>query len=354
MDALPIRTALLAFGMSGAIFHAPLLAAHPGFVLYKIWERSRERARQYDPEIQTAHTLEDILNDPAVELVIVNTPNHTHADYARRALEAGKHVVVEKPFTLTVAEADDLIQCAARHQRVLTVFQNRRWDGDFLTVRAVLDQQLVGQLVEYESHYDRFRNYIETNTWKEATQPGTGILYNLGSHLIDQALCLFGRPQQIDARLAIRRPGGQVHDYADIRLSYEGFYAILKTSYLVREEGPRYILHGTAGSFVKYGIDPQEQALKAGQVPGSSRWGETPRSDWGKLNTQLHGVAFEGTVQTRSGNYLAFYDNLFNAIRAGEPLAVTAQAGRDVIELIELAQISHREGRACVVPPRVG
>jgi predicted dehydrogenase len=287
-----------------------------------------------------------LLKDESLDLIIVNTPNDSHFSFAEHALKAGKHVVVEKPFTVTVAEADQLINLAKEQKKILTVFQNRRWDADFLTVKKVLDLKMVGQLVECEIHYDRFRNHIEPGTWKEEPKPGTGILYNLGSHLIDQVLFLFGMPKYLDARVGIQRPGGRVDDFFDIRLEYAGFMVILKSSYLVREPGPRFVLHGTEGSFIKSGIDPQEQALKDGKVPGTAGWGVEGREWWGKLNTTLNGKPFEGPLETLPGNYPGFYENLYKAITEGVPLSVKPGEARLVIQLIEACYESSTHKKA--------
>jgi scyllo-inositol 2-dehydrogenase (NADP+) len=249
---------------------------------------------------------------------------------------------VEKPFSVTTAEADELIAIAKKAGKILTVFQNRRWDGDFLTIRKVIQDKLVGGIAEFELHYDRYRNFIEANTWKEESAPGTGILYNLGSHMLDQVLVLFGMPAEVDARMGIQRPGGKVDDYYDIRLQYNSFHAIVKSSYLVREPGPRYILHGTAGSFIKYGLDPQEQALKEGKIPGSTSWGCDPREYWGKLNTSIGSLHVEGLVETVPGNYLTFYKNVYESIREGRELVVRPEESRDVIKLIEACITSNR------------
>lgn len=344
MTAKKIKTALLSYGMSGEVFHVPLLQAHTGFEVSKIWQRNSQKAVKHS--FPVAKNYKEILDDPDIELVIVNTPNESHFNYAVEALQAGKHVVVEKPFTVTVKEADELIALAGRQDRMLTVFQNRRWDADFLTIRKVLEERLIGKLVECEIHYDRFRNYIEANTWKEVAKPGTGILYNLGSHLIDQALVLFGMPRYIDARMGIQRPGGEVDDFFDIRMEYDDFFTILKSSYLVREQGPRFILHGTEGSFTKSGIDPQEQALKDKKIPGSTGWGSETKEWWGKLNSTVAGQHIEGPYKTVPGNYLNFYNNLYKALREGEGLAVNAVEGRNVIQLIEACQESSRTRRA--------
>ena len=338
----PITTAILSYGMSGEIFHAPLLDAHHGFKLSKVVQRNSTKASARYPHVKIATHVDEVIQDETIELIIVNTPNDTHYSFATQALEAGKHVVVEKPFSVTTAEAESLIALARKTGKLLTVFQNRRWDGDFLTIKKIVEAKLVGSIAEFELHYDRYRNYIEANTWKEESAPGTGILYNLGSHMLDQVLVLFGMPGEIDARIGIQRPGGKVDDYYDIRLQYNGFHAIVKSSYLVREPGPRYILHGTAGSFIKYGIDPQEQALKEGKQPGSTSWGSEPKELWGKLNTTLEGLHVESLVETIPGNYLTFYKNVHEAIREGKELSVKPEESRNVIRVIEACIESNR------------
>ncbi|MEK6781148.1 MAG: Gfo/Idh/MocA family oxidoreductase [Bacteroidota bacterium] len=335
MSSNPVSTALLSYGMSGLVFHAPLIKAHPGFTLSTIVQRKSLTAQNRWPDVRIARSVEEVINDPSIELVVVNTPNETHYNFTRQALEAGKHVIVEKPFTVTTQEANSLIALAKEKKKVLTVFQSRRWDGDFLTVKRVIDNMLVGRLVEFEAHYDRFRNYIEPNTWKEERSEGTGILYNLGSHILDQALLLFGLPVEVDARVGVQRPGGKVDDFYDTRLYYNDFHAIVKSSYLVREQGPRYILHGTEGSFTKYGTDLQEQALKDGKIPGSQGWAVESKEFWGKLNTSVGNLHVEGNIETIPGNYLGFYQNVFEAIREGKELAVKPEESRDVIRLIE-------------------
>ena len=346
MTSKPISTALLSYGMSGLVFHGPLIKVHSGFELTTIVQRKSSVPPALFPKTKIVQHVDDVIKDPSIELIVVNTPNETHYEFSRKALEAGKHIIVEKPFTITTAEADQLIQLAKAKGKTLTVFQSRRWDGDFLTVKKVVENKLVGKLVEFEAHYDRFRNYIEPNTWKEEKALGTGILYNLGSHMLDQALVLFGMPQEVDARVGIQRPGGQVDDFYDIRLQYDGFHVIIKSSYLVREQGPRYMLHGTEGSFTKYGTDLQEQALKDGGVPGSPGWAVEGKAMWGKLNTTLGGVHVEGNVETIPGNYPGFYQNVYDAIREGKPLAVKPEEARDVIKLIEACYESNELRKA--------
>ena len=345
----PIKTALLSYGMSGEIFHAPLLAVDSNFSLATVLQRNSEKAKSRYPDIRIVRKVDHIMKDDSIELVVINTPNDSHFEYATLALDAGKHVVVEKPFTVTVQDADKLINLAVTKNRILTVFQNRRWDGDFMTVKKVLENNWVGKVAEFELHYDRYRNYIEANTWKEEEGPGTGILYNLGSHMLDQVVMLFGMPNEVDARIGIQRPNGKVEDFYDIRMHYDSFQTIVKSSYLVREATPRYILHGTEGSFIKYGIDPQEQALKDGRIPGSQGWGSEGREFWGKLNTTLGGLHYEGLVETLPGNYSTFYKNVFHAIRNNEPLAVKPEESKDVIRLIEACYESHKLRKAVKV-----
>lgn len=342
----PIAAALLSYGMSGEVFHAPLLHAHAGFMLTTILQRQGDKATSRYPNVKVVRKAEEIFTDATIDLVVINVPNEHHFDYASQALHAGKHVVVEKPFTVTVAEADQLIALAKAKGKILTVFQNRRWDGDFMTVQKIIANGWLGKVVELEVHYDRFRNYIEANTWKEESGKGSGILYNLGSHMLDQVVTLFGMPNAVDARVGIQRPGGKVDDYYDIRMQYKDFQAIVKSSYLVREPGPRYIVHGTDGSFVKYGLDPQEQELKNGKVPGTAGWGMEDKVYWGKLNTTMKGLHVECHTETIPGNYLSFYQNVYDAIVHGKPLAVTAEQARDTIRLIEACYASNDQKRS--------
>ncbi len=344
-----IKVGLASYGMSGMVFHAPFLVRTPGFQLTHVLERSSQKSRQHFPDIEIVRSFEALLENPSIELVIVNTPNALHYEMTRQALLAGKHVVVEKPFTVTYEEAKSLIQLAKEKQLVLTVFQNRRWDGDFLTVQQIVGQKLLGRLVEYEAHYDRYVTEIRSESWKEADEPGSGILYNLGSHMIDQALVLFGMPKAVTADIGARRKGSNVDDYYNVILHYPDLKINLKSSYLVRELGPRYMLHGTMGSFVKYGIDPQEDALKVGKFPDGDDWGKESTTDWGKLNAEINGLNYAGKIETLQGNYTIFYQNLYDAIRHGTPLAVKPEEAADVIKLIELAIKSNKEGRTVEV-----
>lgn len=345
----PVCTAISSFGMSGLVFHGPLLKVNPGFRVKSVLERSKAVSAGLFPEALIVRNWIELLNDPEVELIIINTPDHLHFEMTRQALEAGKHVVVEKPLTFRVSEADELLQLAVAKNLVLTVFQNRRWDGDFLTVRDVVQSGILGRLVEFESHFDRFRPAITPGTWKEEGNQYSGVLYNLGSHMVDQALVLFGMPDAVTAHLHIFRPEGKVNDYYDIRLHYPGKSVLLRCSYLVKEEGPRYILHGTGGSFLKWGIDQQEEMLKKGLLPVGEQWGEEPETSWGILNAQTGTGDLRVRKKTIPGNYPAFYDNLYEAIREGKPLAVKPEEARDVIRILELCLESNRERKTVEV-----
>jgi predicted dehydrogenase len=342
---MKIQTALASFGMSGAVFHGPGLKVNPGFELKAILERSKNLSAALYPEAAIVRDYADILNDKTIDMVIVNTPDYLHYEMCMQALKAGKHVVVEKPFTQTVEQANELIALAKEKGLVLTVYQNRRWDGDFLTVKKIIGEGLLGRIVEFESHFDRYRNFIQPNTWKEEGNDRGGVLYNLGSHMVDQVLCLFGMPKTVTAHLATLRTGGCVPDYYDIRLQYDGFAALLKSSYLVREPGPRYSLHGTLGSFLKWGIDPQEEALKAGRLPSEPEWGKEPQADWGLIHTESNGKAIREKMETVPGNYSLFYDNVYAAITAGAELLVKPEESRDGLLILEACLQSNREKR---------
>ena len=340
-----IQTGLTSFGLSGQVFHAPFLEAHTGFQLKKVWERTKNLSKRKYPHVQVVREYGDMLNDDAIELIIVNTPDHTHYEFCKQALQAGKHVLVEKPFTLTTKEGIELAGLARKNKRLLAVFQNRRWDGDFMTVRRVIEQGMLGRLVEFEAHFDRYKSGVDPNKWREQPGPGTGNIYDLGAHMIDQALVLFGWPDSVTADLRIQRSEGQVNDYFNIRLNRCDVVVTVKGGFLVREPGPRYTLHGTEGSFIKYGIDPQEEALKQGRSPVEAGWGEEDERYWGTLNTQIGGLHYRGKIETLPGNYIVFVDNLHQAVRHDKKLAVPAEQGINVIRIIEAAKESSEGNR---------
>jgi len=343
----PINTAICSFGMSGWVFHAPFINLNPGFNFYAVWERSKNLAEKKYPGVKTYRLLDDMLADDSVELVIVNTPNSTHYEYAKKALQAGKHVVVEKPFTITVDEGKELIAIAEKENKKLSVYQNRRYDSDFKILKKVIREKWLGDILEAEMHFDRFKDELSPKIHKEIPGPGNGILYDLGSHLIDQALQLFGKPNQIFADIQILRPISRVDDYFELLLYYDKLRVRLKASLAIREALPGYILHGLKGSFIKQRTDVQETLLQAGIAPGKSDWGTEPPAEMGLLHTEKDGEIIREFVQSEQGNYDEYYEGIFQAIRNNKPLPVTAEEGLEVIKIIEAAYKSN--SAKCVV-----
>ncbi len=333
----PVNTALCSFGMSGWVFHAPFIANDPHFKLYAVWERSKNLAEKKYPDIKTFRTLEALLADDAIELVIVNSPNYTHYDYTKKALLAGKHVVVEKPFTVTVEEGSELIALAKTENKILSVYQNRRYDSDYKTIKKILDEKLLGDLVEAEFHFDRYSEILSPKVHKEIPGPGTGTLYDLGSHLIDQALQLFGMPDAVFADIRIIRPISKVDDYFDLLLYYSTLRVRIKSSYQVREPLPGYVLHGSKGSFIKPKTNVQEIALQAGEVPGGKDWGMEPESERGLLHTEKKGKIIREYIKSERGDYGDYYKAILNAIRNDEAVPVTSKEALNVIKIIEAA-----------------
>jgi len=340
-----IKAGLASFGMSGKVFHAPLLAAHPEFELTAICERSKNEAATIYPNTHIVKSFDELIDDKEIKLVVVNTPDTTHYTLVKQALLAGKHVVVEKPFVFTVKEGLELTSLANENNLLLSVFQNRRWDGDFLTVKSILKQGLLGRVVEFRSSFQRYRNFIAPNTWKEAKSRYVGTTYNLGSHMIDQAICLFGMPQGVFARIASLRDQAEVDDYYHIMLIYPDIQVSLSAGYLMREETPRYTIHGTLGSYVKYGLDPQENELKSGVIPGSAHWGEEPESQWGILHTEINNIVIRRKEKTIPGNYLAYYDNIADCLNRGANPAVPAIENLKLIRVLEAAFQSQEQNK---------
>ena len=338
-----INVGLVGYGLAGRVFHAPLIQSVPGLRLTKVVERHSIESRKRYPSVEVVPDVSHLLKDDDIQLVVIATPNTSHFDFARRSLEANKHVVVEKPFTTTSDEAQQLIELARRQKRIISVNHNRRWDGDFLTVKKLLERRLLGRLVEYESHFDRFRNTPSPNAWKEEVAPGAGILFDLGSHLIDQAQVLFGLPQMITADIRVQRDFAKTDDSFELILHYDRLKVTLKAGMLVREQSPRFILHGTEGSFVKYGLDPQEEALKQGLIPSEPNWGNEAKEQWGTLISEARGADIEGRVKTIAGCYQSFYQNIVDVISGRAELAVKPEEAKNTIRIIELAKASHAQ-----------
>lgn len=339
----PINTALCSYGMSGKLFHAPFISASPKFNLYGVLERSKQLAKETYPTIKTFQSLDDLLADDHIELVIVNTPNITHYDFSKKVIQAGKHLIVEKPFTATVLEAEELIQLANEHNVVISVYHNRRYDSDFKTVQKILKEDLLGEIVEAEFHYDRYDPKLSYKTHKETPTAAVGSLYDLGSHIIDQALVLFGMPVAVFADLDSYRPNSLVGDYFDLKLFYPSHRVILKSSYYVREPLPGYILHGKKGSFIKSKADVQEADLQAGKSPDSKNWGKEPVTEQGLLHIEKDGKTIKQSIPTLTGNYMEYFDTIFDAIRHNTRLSVKAEDAMMVIAIIEAALKSNEE-----------
>lgn len=332
----PLRVGLIGYGLSGATFHAPLLAAEPAFTLSAVATRNAEAVARDWPGARVL-SVDALLADPGLEVVIVASPNDSHGPLAERALQAGKHVVVEKPFTLEAGEAARLGALARERGRCLAVFHNRRWDGDFLTVRGLVEQGRLGRLYSFESHFDRLRPQVKRR-WKEEDVPGGGTLWDLGAHLIDQALLLFGTPDSVTADLGRQRPEARAVDWFHLLLRYGELRVLLRSGSVVHEPWPRFVLHGDADAFTKSGLDPQEEQLKAGLRPGSAGWGAEPPERHGRLSRG-------GSVPTVPGGYERFYRELATAIAGGGPVPVTAESAGEVIRIIQAAERSAAEGR---------
>lgn len=268
----PIRVGLVGYGMAGRVFHAPLIAAAPGLALIAVASSRADEVAAALPGVKVHPAPEALFADASIDLVVIASPTATHAPLAAQALAAGKHVVVDKPFALNLADARALVAQAKAARRSIAVFQNRRWDGDFMTLRRVIGAGLIGEVVEFESRFDRFRPEVRTR-WREDGSAGSGVWFDLGPHLIDQALLVLGRPHAVSADLAALRRGGRSDDHAHVVLHYPHARAVLRASMVVAGGAPRFLVHGTGGSLAKHGIDPQEAQLGAGMRPGDAGWG---------------------------------------------------------------------------------
>ncbi len=348
-----IRTGIIGYGLSGRVFHAPFIDVVEGYELSKISTANPERmalAKERYPSTEIVPGGKEIIEDPNIDLVLVTSPNTDHFRWAKEALLAGKHAVVEKPFTIDVAEADELIDIAKRQKKILTVYHNRRFTSDTKTVKRLLDSGLLGEIVDYETHFDRFRlDPRPRGAWREEALPGSGIFYDLGSHLIDQALWFFGMPTAVTAEINSQRPWAQMDDHFDVRLHYPTFTATLKSGMICRRPGPTYLLHGRNGSFVKYGLDVQEATLDGGAKPIGKEWGREPEEIWGTLNVEYKGVKIQGKIESEHGDYREYFINLRDAIHGKAELAVKPEEAREVMRIIELAFQSSEEKRTIEV-----
>ncbi len=339
-----IRTAIAGFGMSGKIFQAPFLNADPRFSLCRVYERTTQRAREEYPEVEIVRSFEALLTDD-IDLVVISTPNALHVPMARQAMLAGKHVVVEKPVAATSREAEELCKLAKAQNVLFTVYQNRRLDSDFVTLQSLIAAGELGEVVDYAAHFDRFERGSYRKVWKNVGGEGVGILYDLGVHIIDQAYVLFGMPKEVYADLRKQRAETPGYDNFEVILYYNTVRAILSAGELVAHQGPHYMASGRRGTFIKYGMDPQENALIAGKRPPAPDWGTEPPECHGKLYYDEGGQILEKTIPTLRSSYGAYYDNLYRALTQGEPLLVRPEETADVLRIIEAALQSNEEKR---------
>ncbi|MEO6327355.1 MAG: Gfo/Idh/MocA family oxidoreductase [Ginsengibacter sp.] len=335
-----INVGIAGFGVAGKVMHGPFLKVSDQYKVVSVLERHKNDSQELFPEAKIVRSFDELLYQD-IEMVIITTPNDTHFPYAEKALLKGKHVVLEKPFTITSVEALKLIELAKKENLVLSVNQNRRYVSDFITIKEILGKKLLGEIHEFEAHYDRYRPELRPNAWREEKGKGNGIFYDLGAHLIDQALYLFGIPKTITADIRIQRKHARVDDFFDVRLNYGFTRVILRAGMLVREPGPRYMIHGTKGSYIKFGEDPQEALLKKGILPVSPDWGAENSEIYGLLHTEIDELDTKMKYPSLPGNFGLFYINLYQTIIHDAELKEKPEHSYNTIRIIELAYESN-------------
>jgi len=339
MPVVRIGTGLIGYGTAGAFFHAPLIAAEPGLALRRVASRRWQAIEADHPGVDVDADPATLIGAADIDLVVIATPNQTHHPLAMQALAAGKHVVIDKPMALDPEQARELIDAAAKAGRMLSVFHNRRWDDDFLTVQDLLARDALGGINYFESHFDRYRPAIKPG-WREGDGEGTGVLFDLGSHLADQALHLFGMPEAVTADVLVQRPQAHVPDYFHVQLHYGRRRVILHCSTLAAAHGTRFIIHGERGSFTTHGLDGQEAMLRAGHRPGETPWPPSIRSG---LLTAADGT--ETAMAMNGGAYTRYYAGVVRAIKDSATPPVTGTEALDVMRVIEAAQASAAAAR---------
>lgn len=340
-----LKVALCSYGMSGKVFHAPLITAEPGLQLHSILQRNSDSSLQDYPNVSIAKSFDELLQNPAIDLIVVNTPNEFHYSMTKAALEAGKNVVLEKPFVIDLQEGQELIDLAQRQQKMLAVFHNKRLETDHLTVAKIAQSKQLGRIVEVEWHYDRYRNTVTHKRWKEDNLPGAGTWFDLGVHLVDSVLCIFGRPQAVQADMrSLRREDGAT-DYFNVYLHYNDMRVLLRSNTYVSAKGATVSVHGDKGSFLKFGQDVQEQQMMTGILPGNPQWAKHQEDNYGLLHTQTsQGVKAE-RITSETGCYEDFYRNIVAHISAKEPLRFGAQQALLAVEVLLAAEESHKTQR---------
>jgi scyllo-inositol 2-dehydrogenase (NADP+) len=348
-----IDVGLIGFGLAGRAFHAPVIRAVPDLRLAAILERKGNEAAEKYPDIRIVRSLDELLAMKKIRLIVIATPNDTHYSFARQCLEAGRDVVVDKPFAATLEEAKALVEMAKETGRVLTVYQNRRYDGDFQAIRQLVADGTLGRIVRFETSYDRYRPQLKPGAWRETSRPGSGILFDIAPHLIDHALVLFGLPQAVTADVRIERENAVADDAFDIMLHYSnGMRAVLRSSILAAAPRPRFVVLGTQGSFVKQTFDPQENNLRRGYIPNDTAWGAEPEENWGVLTVPAGDSFAQRRIPSANCDYRDYYSNVRDALLGRARLAVTPEWALDVMRLLELARQSSE--RRCTLPGQSG
>ncbi len=338
-----LNVALVGYGFVGKVFHAPLIADTPGLRLHTVVSSDARKVATDHPDARVVAEPEAAFADAEIDLVVIAAPNPVHAALASAALAQGKHVVVDKPFTVTLEQAQQVIADAERAGRIVSVFQNRRWDADFLTLRKLIAGGALGEVMEFHSHFDRYRPVV-ADRWRERDEPGSGLWYDLGPHLLDQALQLFGMPEAIFADISVQRDGAKVADYFHVLLRYPKLRVVLHAGSLVPGQPMRFAVHGSRASYLKQGLDPQEDALRSGGIPGQAGWGIDPLP--GVLHTGTADSVEAEIVQGIPGDYVRYYAAMRDAILHGGPTPVTPRQALEVMAMLEAgleSSSTHRE-----------
>ena len=340
-----VSVGICSFGMSGKLFHAPFIDAHPGFELSAIVERHNNDSKERYPNAKLYRSVEELCADKDLQLIVVNTPTHLHFEQAKQVLKAGKNIVIEKPFAITVKEAEELTVLAEKNNLFLSVYQNRRYDGDYHAVKNMVEQGLLGELREVEIRYDRFRPTFGGKQHKEGNLPGAGILYDLSPHLVDQAIQLFGFPNALFADLIKMRDDVAAPDYFELLFYYDKLRVRLKASCIARESTYAYVLHGMKGSFLQHRSDMQEQQLLDGAKPSLESWCPGLSLPDGLLHTEINGEVVRKETTSSPGNYMGYYDDVYKALTGQGPNPVPAADGINNMRIIEAALESVKEGK---------
>ena len=341
-----IEVGLIGYGLAGRAFHAPVIRAVPGMHLAVILQRTGNEAAEKYPDIRIVRSLDELLTIQEIRLVVIATPNDTHYSLARQCLEAGRDVLVDKPFATTLGEARSLVEFAEKAGRLITVYQNRRYDGDFQAIRKLVEAGTLARLVRFETNYDRYRPQLKPGAWRETRRAGSGILFDIAPHLIDHALVLFGLPEAVTADIRIEREQALADDAFDILFHYpQSMRAVLRSSILAAAPRPRFVLHGTGGSFVKQAFDPQENNLRQGNVPRDGPWGAEPEEHWGVLTAPEGNQLIDRRVPSVGCDYRDYYANLRDALLGKAPPAVTPEWALHVMRLLEMARESSEKRR---------